>query len=58
MDATEQLIDRGVTAIICGSDVMAMGALRAARRRGLRLPRDLSVVGSDDIPIAEFIEPH
>jgi substrate-binding family protein len=31
--------------------------LRAARRRGLRLPRDLSVVGSDDIPIAEFIEP-
>jgi DNA-binding LacI/PurR family transcriptional regulator len=57
MDATEQLLDRGVTAVVCGSDVMAMGALRAARRRGLQLPRDLSVVGSDDIPLAEFIEP-
>jgi DNA-binding LacI/PurR family transcriptional regulator len=57
IDATEQLLDRGVTAVICGSDVMAMGALRTARRRGLRLPRDLSVIGSDDISLAEFIEP-
>jgi LacI family transcriptional regulator, repressor for deo operon, udp, cdd, tsx, nupC, and nupG len=56
-DATEQLLDRGVTAVICGSDVMAMGAARAARRRGLRLPEQLSIVGSDDIPLVEFMQP-
>ena len=51
------LLDRGVTAIVCGSDVMALGALRAARQRGLRVPRDLSVVGSDDSPLIEFTDP-
>lgn len=56
-EATALLLDRGVTAVVCGSDVMAFGAIRAARRRGLRLPEQLSVVGSDGIPLAEFSEP-
>jgi DNA-binding LacI/PurR family transcriptional regulator len=56
-EATEALLDRGATAVVCGSDVMAFGAIRAARRRGLRLPEDLSIVGSDGIPLAEFTEP-
>lgn len=51
------LIDRGVTAIVCGSDVMALGVLRAARQQGLGVPRDLSVVGSDDSPLIEFTDP-
>ena len=55
--AAEVLIERGVTAVICGSDVMALGVIRAARQHGLRLPQDLSIVGSDDIPLVEFTEP-
>ncbi len=56
-DATAALLDRGVTAVVCGSDVMAFGALRAARARGLYRPEELSVVGSDDTAVLEFIDP-
>ncbi|MBK6873602.1 MAG: LacI family DNA-binding transcriptional regulator [Kineosporiaceae bacterium] len=56
-EATGALIERGVTAVICGSDVMALGAFREARARGLDLPGELSVVGSDGIPYAEYFAP-
>lgn len=46
--AATRLIDRGVTGIVCGSDLIALGALRAARNAGLRVPADVSVVGYDD----------
>lgn len=55
--AARTLVARGVTAIICGSDVMALGAIRAARELGLRVPEDISVVGSDDNPFLEFTDP-
>jgi LacI family transcriptional regulator, repressor for deo operon, udp, cdd, tsx, nupC, and nupG len=55
--AADDLIDRGVTGIVCGSDVMALGVVRAARRRGLRVPEDLSVIGSDDSQMMEFTDP-
>jgi LacI family transcriptional regulator, repressor for deo operon, udp, cdd, tsx, nupC, and nupG len=45
---TNRLIDRGVTGIICASDVLALGAIRAVRRLGLAVPEDVSVVGFDD----------
>jgi alanine racemase len=38
-------------------DLMALGAIRAARRRGLRVPSDLSVVGFDDSPLFAFTDP-
>jgi DNA-binding LacI/PurR family transcriptional regulator len=46
--ATLRLIERGVTGIICASDPLALGAIRAARRTDLSVPGDLSVVGYDD----------
>lgn len=55
--AAERLLDRGVSGIVCGSDVMALGVIRAARTRGLRVPEDLSVVGSDDSQMMEFADP-
>jgi DNA-binding LacI/PurR family transcriptional regulator len=55
--AGERLLDRGVTGIVCGSDVMALGAVRSARRRGLRVPEDVSVVGSDDSQMMDFCDP-
>lgn len=55
--AAQPLLDEGVTAIVCGSDLMALGAIRAARGRGLEVPRDLSVVGYDDSPLIPFCDP-
>ena len=45
------------TAIICSNDMTAIGVLRAAYLKGLRVPQDLSVVGLDDIDFAEFTLP-
>ena len=46
--AMTRMLRDGVTGVICGSDVLALGAIRAARRAGLAVPRDVSVVGYDD----------
>jgi DNA-binding LacI/PurR family transcriptional regulator len=46
--AASKLIARGVTGVVCASDPLALGAIRAARRAGLSVPADLSVVGYDD----------
>ena len=51
------LIAQDVTAIFCFSDEMAVGALQAVRQTGLSCPRDISVMGFDDIRFARFLEP-
>ena len=48
---------RPFTALFVGNDRMALGAIRALREAGLRVPEDVSVVGFDDIPEAAFFEP-
>jgi DNA-binding LacI/PurR family transcriptional regulator len=45
------------TAIVASTDVAAIGTLKAASRAGLSVPRDLSVVGFDDIPLAQIMVP-
>ena len=49
--------DSPPTGLLCMSDELAIGALQAARARGLVVPRDLSVVGWDDTPEASRAEP-
>jgi LacI family transcriptional regulator len=57
-DAAERLLaQRGVTAVFCASDRMAVGLLHAAGRRGLAVPDDLSVVGFDDLSWARYLCP-
>lgn len=51
------LLDEGCTGIVCGSDMMALGAVRAARERGLEVPRQVSVVGYDDSVLNAFTDP-
>jgi LacI family transcriptional regulator len=57
--ATRELIDRGqpFDALFASSDAMAVGAIRALRERGLRIPADVSLIGFDDFPSAEFTDP-
>ncbi len=45
------------TAILCSNDMTAIGVLRAAYLKGLKVPQDLSVIGLDDIDFAEFTLP-
>lgn len=56
-EAARDLVERGVTAIVCGSDVMAAGALEGVRSQGLSVPRDVSVVGYDDVFWASLTNP-
>ncbi|MBB1577430.1 MAG: LacI family DNA-binding transcriptional regulator [Propionibacterium sp.] len=55
--AAGKLLDAGHTAIICGSDLMALGVIREAHSRGMRVPGDLSVIGFDDSPLMAFTDP-
>jgi len=57
--ALRQLLDRPTppTAVICGNDVIAFGALFEARALGLRVPEDLSIVGFDDLDLASQVDP-
>lgn len=58
-NALEQLLSLPVppTAVFCHSDIMALGALSLAKRRGLKIPDDLSIIGFDNISLSEFCDP-
>jgi LacI family transcriptional regulator len=45
------------TALLCGNDRMAIGAMSAAFSMGLRVPQDLSIIGTDDILLATYTNP-
>lgn len=47
-----------LTAVMCGNDVLAVGALRRAHEQGLDVPADLSITGFDDIELAQIITPN
>jgi len=55
--AAGRLFEAGATAILCGSDLMALGAVQEARTRGMSVPKDVSIVGYDDSPLVAYTDP-
>lgn len=47
----------GCSLVVCANDAVAVGVLRIVRLTGLRVPDELSVIGFDDVPWADFIDP-
>lgn len=63
VEAAERLLDATrasgipIDAIVCANDLIAIGAINAARRLGLRVPEDVAVTGIDDTDLAELYSP-
>ncbi len=55
--AAARLLAEGATGIICMSDPIALGAIRAVRRAGLRVPQDVSIIGFDDSALMNATDP-
>ena len=57
--AADELLDRSpeTTAFVAYNDLMVIGALRALRRRGRRVPAEASVAGFDDVAMAAYVDP-
>ena len=45
------------TALVCGSDAVAVGAIKAAHELGVQVPAEVSIVGYDDIELAAYVDP-
>ena len=56
-EARDRLLAGDVTALICGNDLIAIGALAVFKSQRVSVPDDVSVVGFDDIPFASMISP-
>lgn len=50
-------LEAGATAIVCGNDLLAQGAIDTCIKKGYRIPEDISIIGFDNIPIAATTEP-
>ncbi|MFG1702120.1 LacI family DNA-binding transcriptional regulator [Nonomuraea sp. M3C6] len=55
--AAARLVNEGATAVVCASDALALGAIRAVRKLGLKVPADVSVVGFDDSSLMNVTDP-
>lgn len=58
-ETMKEIIDNfsNFTALFAAGDLMAMGAIKAIKEKGLKIPEDIAVVGFDDIPAARFADP-
>jgi DNA-binding LacI/PurR family transcriptional regulator len=55
--AMRTLLKSNISAVLCSTDVLAMGAMHAAIDKGLRIPEDISVIGIDNLPFTPFTTP-
>lgn len=57
LDAADFFADLGVTAVVCASDLIAIGLINGLKGRSLRVPEDISVSGFDNLDIARYFTP-
>ena len=57
LDAAEEVLAQKATAMIAFNDVMAIGVIKGMRRAGVRVPDDVSVIGFDNVALAEIVDP-
>ncbi|HOG48501.1 MAG TPA: LacI family DNA-binding transcriptional regulator [Anaerolineae bacterium] len=55
--AMQRLLAQAPDALFAASDMMAIGAIKALREAGRRIPQDVAIVGFDDLPLASIMEP-
>ena len=55
--AVDFVLAHGATAVMAFNDQLALGVIAGLTRRGIRVPDDISVVGCDDVPLAELVAP-
>lgn len=55
--AVDAVVDHGATAVMAFNDQLALGVMSGLARRGVSVPGDVSVVGCDDVPMAEMVAP-
>lgn len=53
----EIIISKGVDAIVCGNDLIAIGVIKAAEKLNIKIPKDVAITGFDDIPLTSLIKP-
>ncbi len=56
-DFVKSFTDKGATAIMCASDLIAARTINELHKLGLRVPEDVSVTGFDDLPVAKYLAP-
>lgn len=56
-EATQAILDSGVSAVFCADDLLAIGLYRGLDERNLKVPDDLSIIGYDDIDLDEYVDP-
>ena len=52
-----KLLEQGITAILFSHDIRAISAMTECSDRGIQIPRDLSLIGFDDLPMTAYTEP-
>ena len=56
-EAADYFINTDVTAIVCASDVIAIGLMKGLEKNGVSVPKDISVTGYDDLDISRYVKP-
>ena len=57
LDAADYFADLGVTAVVCASDLIAIGLINGFKKRGIRVPDDVSVSGFDNLDVTRYFTP-
>ncbi len=56
-EKAKELLDRGVSAIVCADDFIALGALKALKERGIRIPEEVALAGCNNSPFTQHTHP-